>query len=111
GFWILDFGFWIGPALSNLAAMNEQQFKARTKGLALEVIKLVDELPRSRTTDILTGQLARAATSVASNYRAAFQNHSAFQSGYTAASSCPRRIKSWRSRMMVLRATPYSPAK
>ena len=51
--------------------MNEQQFKDRTKKLALEVIQVVDELPRGRTTDILTGQLARAATSVASNYRAA----------------------------------------
>jgi four helix bundle protein len=39
--------------------------------LALDVIKLVDELPRGRTTDILTSQLTRAATSVASNYRAA----------------------------------------
>ncbi len=51
--------------------MNEQQFKDRTKNLALEVIRIVDELPRGRTTDILTGQLARAGTSVASNYRAA----------------------------------------
>jgi len=71
-FYILDFGFSTEVALRTFAAlMNEQQFKDRTKGLALEVIKLVDELPRGRTTDILTGQLARAATSVASNYRAA----------------------------------------
>jgi four helix bundle protein len=31
----------------------------------------VDELPRNRTTDVLTGQLLRSATSVAANYRSA----------------------------------------
>ena len=51
--------------------MTEIEFKQRTKKLALEVIKFVDELPRSRTADVLTGQLLRSATSVAANYRAA----------------------------------------
>jgi four helix bundle protein len=51
--------------------MTEQEFKQRTKQLALDVIKFVDDLPRSRTADVLTGQLLRAATSVAANYRAA----------------------------------------
>jgi four helix bundle protein len=50
--------------------MNEQQFKDRTRKLALAVTTLVDQLPRSRSTDIYTGQLLRAATSVAANYRA-----------------------------------------
>lgn len=44
--------------------MTEQEFKERTKKLALEVIKFVDELPRSRSADVLTGQLA-------ANYRSA----------------------------------------
>ena len=51
--------------------MTEQEFKQRTKKLALEVIKFVDKLPRSRTADVLTGQLLRSATSVAANYRSA----------------------------------------
>ena len=50
--------------------MNEQQFKDRTRKLALAVTTLIDQLPRSRTTDVYTGQLLRAATSVAANYRA-----------------------------------------
>jgi four helix bundle protein len=51
--------------------MTEQEFKRRTKALALEVIKFVDELPRSRSADVLTGQLLRSATAVAANYRSA----------------------------------------
>ena len=51
--------------------MTEHEFKQRTKQLALEVIRFVDELPRSRSADVLTGQLLRSATSVAANYRAA----------------------------------------
>jgi four helix bundle protein len=50
--------------------MNEEQFKSRTRKLALEITTLVDDLPRSRSTDVYTGQLLRAATSVAANYRA-----------------------------------------
>jgi len=50
--------------------VNEEQFKARTKKLALEVIRLVESLPRSRTADIIGRQLLRSATSVGANYRA-----------------------------------------
>lgn len=52
-------------------SMTEQEFKNRTKRLALDVIRFVDALPRSRSADVLTGQLLRSATSVAANYRAA----------------------------------------
>ncbi|HMJ66244.1 MAG TPA: four helix bundle protein [Candidatus Binatia bacterium] len=38
--------------------------------LRFAVTALVDQLPRMRSTDIYTGQLLRAATSVAANYRA-----------------------------------------
>jgi four helix bundle protein len=51
--------------------MTEAEFKQRTKTLALQVIRFVDELPRSRSADVLTGQLLRSATSVAANYRSA----------------------------------------
>ena len=51
--------------------MDEEQFKARTKKLALRVLRLVEVLPRSRTADVIGRQLLRAATSVGANYRAA----------------------------------------
>ena len=83
-FWILDFGLagvrtrdekWILEQKETdnrkKQTMTEQEFKQRTKKLALEVIKFVDKLPRSRTADVLTGQLLRSATSVAANYRSA----------------------------------------
>ncbi|MEH2003450.1 MAG: four helix bundle protein [Nostoc sp.] len=51
--------------------MNEQEFKARTKQLALRVIRLVDQLPQTRIADVIGKQLLRSATSVGANYRAA----------------------------------------
>jgi len=51
--------------------MNQDEFKARTKALGLEVIRLVDALPRSRAADVIARQLLRSATSVGANYRAA----------------------------------------
>jgi len=49
--------------------MDEQEFKRRTKRLALRVIERVDELPKSRTADVLVRQLVRSGTSVGANYR------------------------------------------
>ncbi len=51
--------------------MNETQFKQRTKGLGLRVIRLVEALPSSRSAEVISRQLLRAATSVGANYRAA----------------------------------------
>ncbi|AVH71677.1 four helix bundle protein [Nostoc sp. 'Lobaria pulmonaria (5183) cyanobiont'] len=51
--------------------MNEQEFKARTKQLALRVIRLVEQLPQTRISDVISKQLLRSATSVGANYRAA----------------------------------------
>ena len=45
--------------------------KARTREFALGVIHLVEELPRSRSGNVLGYQLLRAGTSVAANYRSA----------------------------------------
>ena len=56
--------------------MNEQEFKTRTKRLALNVMKLAEALPRTRTADVLGKQLLRAATSVGANYRAACRGRS-----------------------------------
>jgi four helix bundle protein len=51
--------------------MDEREFKDRTKMLALRVIRLVEALPRGRTSDVIGRQLLRSATSVGANYRAA----------------------------------------
>jgi len=56
--------------------VNEQEFKRRTKRLALEVIDLVEGLPRGRVADVLGNQLLRSATSVGANYRAACRGKS-----------------------------------
>ena len=54
--------------------MNEQQFKKRTKNLALRIIKLVEALPPTTTAQIIGKQILRSATSVGANYRAACQS-------------------------------------
>ena len=51
--------------------MDQVEFKNRTKGLALRVIRLVDALPRSTTGSVIGRQLLLCATSVGANYRAA----------------------------------------
>jgi len=50
--------------------MNEETFKQRTKTFALNVIKIVEKLPKTRIADTIGGQLLRAGTSVGANYRA-----------------------------------------
>jgi len=51
--------------------MNSAEFKSRTMEYALQVIELVEELPRTRTADVIGRQLLRSGTSVGANYRAA----------------------------------------
>jgi len=45
--------------------------KDRTKAFALDVVALVEELPRGRSADSIGNQLLRSGTSVGANYRAA----------------------------------------
>jgi four helix bundle protein len=56
--------------------MNEQEFKDRTKKMALRVIKLVESLPPTVTVKVIGKQLLRSATSVGANYRAACRGKS-----------------------------------
>jgi four helix bundle protein len=56
--------------------MNEQEFKERTKAVALRVIKLTETLPNRRAADVLARQLLRSSTSVGANYRAACRSRS-----------------------------------
>jgi four helix bundle protein len=51
--------------------MEETYLKERTKSFALNVIKLVESLPKGRTADVIGRQLLDAGTSVGANYRAA----------------------------------------
>ena len=52
--------------------MDEQEFKDRTKALALRVVRLVGALPKTeRAADVIGKQLLRSGTSVGANYRAA----------------------------------------
>jgi four helix bundle protein len=56
--------------------VDEREFKRRTKGLGLGVIRLIEALPRGRTADLVSRQLVRSATSVGANYRAACRGRS-----------------------------------
>ncbi len=51
--------------------MTEQEFKDRTKQIALRIIKLVETLPHTWAAEIIGKQLIRSGTSVGANYRAA----------------------------------------
>jgi len=57
--------------------MDEKEFKERTKRFALQIIELVESLPKSKTTEIIGRQLLRSGTSVGANYRAACRAKSA----------------------------------
>jgi four helix bundle protein len=50
--------------------MNEVEMKERTKKFALRILDLADALPRTRTGNVIAGQIVRSGTSVAANYRA-----------------------------------------
>lgn len=56
--------------------MTEEQFKQRTKQYGLRIIRLVESLPRRRTTSVIGRQLLRAGTSVGANYQAACRGKS-----------------------------------
>ena len=51
--------------------MTSEELKKRTKEFALRVLRFVDSLPQSKSVNIISKQLTRAATSVGANYRAA----------------------------------------
>jgi four helix bundle protein len=51
--------------------MDATELKARTRALALRVLKFSERLPKTRSADVVARQVFRPATSVAANYRAA----------------------------------------
>lgn len=56
--------------------MNEAELKSRTRRFALEVMRLVELLPKTTVGRALGGQLVRRGTSVGANYRAACRGRS-----------------------------------
>jgi len=56
--------------------MTEEEFKYRTKQIALRIIKLVDSLPRTSSANTIAKQLLRSGTSIGANYRAACRGKS-----------------------------------
>lgn len=51
--------------------MNSEELKKRTKRFALDIIKLVEDLPKTPEAKVIGNQLMRAGTSVGANYRSA----------------------------------------
>jgi four helix bundle protein len=51
--------------------MTNKELKDRTQKFAIDVIKLTEELPKTRSSDVLGKQLLRSACAVGANYRAA----------------------------------------
>jgi four helix bundle protein len=56
--------------------MTSNELRDRTKRFALNAIKLAEFLPNTISGKIICGQFVKAATSVASNYRAACRGRS-----------------------------------
>jgi four helix bundle protein len=56
--------------------LNEKEMKQRTKRFALDVIRLVAELPKTVEGRAIGGQVVRSGTSVGANYRAACRGKS-----------------------------------
>ena len=50
--------------------MKAEEFKARTKAFALRIVRLVESLPKTRSSDVIGKQLLRSGTAVGANYRA-----------------------------------------
>ncbi|MHC4268601.1 MAG: four helix bundle protein [Planctomycetota bacterium] len=50
--------------------MDKVQLQNRTKSFAVRTFKMVEKLPKSKGTEVITYQLIKASSSVAANYRA-----------------------------------------
>ena len=51
--------------------MEKEDLEKRTKLFALNIVKFVSSLPKSKITDVIGYQLLKAGTSVGANYREA----------------------------------------
>ncbi len=53
--------------MQNEKSKSKNDFRRRTYEFALEIIKLIDEMSRDKTCDIIGNQLLRSATSIGAN--------------------------------------------
>jgi four helix bundle protein len=60
----------------NQMVMNKQILTERLKEFGLRVIRMVDKLPESRISNVITNQILRSSTSICANYRAACRSKS-----------------------------------
>jgi four helix bundle protein len=51
--------------------MTKDELKLRTKQFAINIIKLVEDLPNTKAGNTIGNQIIRSGTSVAANYRSA----------------------------------------
>jgi len=51
--------------------MNREDLEKRTKEFALQVIRFVSDLPKSKATDVMGHQLLKSGTSIGANHREA----------------------------------------
>jgi four helix bundle protein len=51
--------------------MNPDEMKARTRALALRIIRVAESLPETPTAKVIRSQMIRCGSSVGANYRAA----------------------------------------
>lgn len=56
--------------------MHKQDLKDRTKRFAVDTIRFVSSLPKSKANDVISYQILKSATSVAANYRASLRGRS-----------------------------------
>ena len=56
--------------------MDKVDLKIRTKKFAIDTIRFVNELPKSKANDVISYQIIKSSTSVAVNYRAALRGRS-----------------------------------
>jgi len=56
--------------------MKSDDLKLRTKRLALRILKVADQLPKTVSGKTLAHQIARSGTSIAANYRSACKGRS-----------------------------------
>jgi len=56
--------------------MTEKDLKIRTRKFAVDVLNFIDKMPNRRSSNIISNQLGRSASSIAANYRAACRGRS-----------------------------------
>jgi four helix bundle protein len=56
--------------------VKKVDLKIRTKQFAVDTIRFINELPKSKANDVISYQIIKSSTSVAANYRAALRGRS-----------------------------------